>query len=185
MRCSRRRRQAAPCAQCRWSSRVTPLGPVAEPARAKPSGMAGARSRLIRCGQHRTTARAMTPRDRLPKRHPSHILCAAAELAFAQALEGSDFFSQSGGRDDYGTDYQIEVAPDGNTTNVRVHVQLKGTDQDANKDGSVSIVVAQANLNYLLHQPYAIYVCYHRPTKRLLMRSAYSVVRQYERAGGE
>ncbi|MGN6482715.1 tetratricopeptide repeat protein [Luteibacter sp.] len=127
----------------------------------------------------------MTPRDRLPKRHPSHILCAAAELAFAQALEGSDFFSQSGGRDDYGTDYQIEVAPDGNTTNVRVHVQLKGTDQDANKDGSVSIVVAQANLNYLLHQPYAIYVCYHRPTKRLLMRSAYSVVRQYERAGGE
>jgi tetratricopeptide (TPR) repeat protein len=127
----------------------------------------------------------MNPRDKLPKRHSTHRLSTAAELAFENALLGSDFFVQRGDRWDYGTDYQVEVDVDGMASNVRLHVQLKGTDKDANKDGSVSIDVDQTNLNYLLQQPYAIYVCYHRPTTRLLVRNAQSVVRQYERAGGE
>jgi tetratricopeptide (TPR) repeat protein len=127
----------------------------------------------------------MNPRDKLPKRHASHRLSTAAERAFENSLEGSDLFVQRGERLDYGTDYQVEVEVDGMATNVRLHVQLKGTDKDANKDGSVSIDIDQTNLNYLLMQSYAIYVCYHRPTDRLLMRHAQNVARQYQQAGGE
>lgn len=127
----------------------------------------------------------MNPRDKLPKRHATHRLSDAAERAFEHALDGSDFFIQTREFRDYGTDYQLELEVEGMATNVRVHVQLKGTDKNANKDGSVSVDVEQTNLNYLLQQPYPIYVCYHRPTSRLLMRYAQSVVSEYERAGGE
>jgi len=127
----------------------------------------------------------MNPRDKLPQRHATHRLSDAAERAFEGALDGSGFFIQTREFRDYGTDYQLELGVDGMATNVRVHVQLKGTDKDANKDGSVSIDIEQTNLNYLLQQPYAVYVCFHRPTSRLLMRYAQSVVREYERKGGE
>ncbi len=69
---------------------------------------------------------------------------------------------------------------DGQATNVRVHVQLKGTQRALNADGSLSVEVRRTNLNYLLMQPYSIYVCYHVPSGLLLIRPVASVLRQYE-----
>ncbi len=67
-------------------------------------------------------------------------------------------------------------------TNFRVHAQLKGTDKAANKDGSISVSVARTNLNYMLSQQNSIYVCYHSPTRSLLVRSAEDVFRDAEHA---
>ena len=65
-------------------------------------------------------------------------------------------------------------------TNVRVHVQLKGTGRETNRDGSVSISIDRTNLNYLLMPPYSIFVCCHTPSKQLLVRRADDVFREYE-----
>jgi hypothetical protein len=65
-------------------------------------------------------------------------------------------------------------------TNLRIHVQLKGTNLAANADESVSISVRRENLNYLLAQAYSIYICYHAPSGKLLVQSAENVFREYE-----
>src|SRR4051812_24709042 len=71
-------------------------------------------------------------------------------------------------------------------TNLRVHVQLKGTDTEPNKDRSVSVSgIERANLNYLLGQSDSIYVCFHCPSRRLLCRYATEVFREYEHKGPE
>ncbi len=71
----------------------------------------------------------------------------------------------------------------GQATNVRVHVQLKGTKRALNADGSVSIAVERTNLNYMLMQPYSFYACYHLPTDSLRICLADGVLRQYEHDG--
>lgn len=120
----------------------------------------------------------------LPKRDRNHALEDETEAAF-QALiaRGSDFVYQGGDRKDYGTDCQIEVVVDGHPTNVRVHVQLKGTERALNADGSLSISVDRTNLNYLLAQPYSFYVAYYAPTKSLRVSFVEAVLRQYEHSG--
>ena len=70
-------------------------------------------------------------------------------------------------------------------TNVRLHVQLKGTDGAENSDGSVSVSIRRQNLNYLAMHPSSIFVCYHRPSGRLLIRTVDDVVRNYEHRGGD
>ena len=65
-------------------------------------------------------------------------------------------------------------------TNVRVHVQLKGTRRERNADGSVSLSIDRANVNYLAMQPGALFVCYHAPSKRVLVRRVDDVFREYE-----
>ena len=47
------------------------------------------------------------------------------------------------------------MVADGQATNVRVHVQLKGTERALNSDGSLSVEVRRTNPNYLLMQPTA------------------------------
>lgn len=122
--------------------------------------------------------------DDLPKRHSTHDTAEAAEIAFAAAIEAYNFFLvQQKDRNDYGTDLQIEVRHGDVVTNLRAHVQLKGTRAAANADGSVSVEVARANLNYLLAQPDSIYVCYHLLAQRLLVRYANDVFREYEHRG--
>ncbi len=81
------------------------------------------------------------------------------------------------------TDCQLDVAADGRATNAQVHVQLKGTSRDPNANGSLSIAVERANLNYLLMQPYSFYASYHAPTETLRMCLAEAVLRQYEHDG--
>jgi hypothetical protein len=122
--------------------------------------------------------------DDLPRRDGTHELEEAAIVAFQTKLaECGIFIRQGADRKDYGTDCQIEVIDDGQATNVRLHVQLKGTERALNADGSLSIEVRSTNLNYLLMQPYSIYVCYHVPSGSLLIRPVASVLRQYEHDG--
>ena len=126
----------------------------------------------------------MNPLDELPQRHNSHDTAEAAEAAFRAAINTcSLFIIQREDRDDYGTDIQIEARRESAMTNIRVHVQLKGTEQATNRDDSVSISVERTNLNYLLAQPDSIYICYHLPSERLLVRYAEDVYHEYERRG--
>jgi hypothetical protein len=119
--------------------------------------------------------------DELPRRDRNHEIEDEAAAAFQKRLtESGAFILQVSDRKDYGTDCQIEVMADGQATNVRVHVQLKGTERPLNADGSLSVEVRRTNLNYLLMQPYSFYAGYHAPTGSLRICPATSVLRQYE-----
>ena len=119
--------------------------------------------------------------DHFPKRDENSWIQDSSEAAFKTAIVASrDFGDQSADKRDYGTDYQIEVYDAGRATNVRVHVQLKGTTCESNADGSVSLSVERKNLYYLLMQRGSIFVCYHVPTNRLLVRMVDDVVCEYE-----
>ena len=126
----------------------------------------------------------MTHFDDLPRRHRNHQIEDEAITAFQKRLtESGAFFLQAPDRKDYGTDCQIEVVANGQATNARVHVQLKGTEKALNTDGSLSVEVHRTNLNYLLMQPYSVYVAFHVPTGSLRVRTAESVTQQYEHGG--
>lgn len=126
----------------------------------------------------------MDPFDDLPKRDRNHTIEEMAETAFRRRLvESGVFILQGVDRKDYGSDCQIEVVEDGNATNARVQVQLKGTGRAPNADGSVSVGVARTNLNYLMMQKHGFYACYHAPSDRLLACSVDSVLRQYDHDG--
>ncbi|MGC5802687.1 tetratricopeptide repeat protein [Ralstonia pseudosolanacearum] len=122
--------------------------------------------------------------DELPRRDRNHEIEDKAIAAFQMRInESNAFFLQVTDRKDYGTDCQIEVKADGRATNARVHVQLKGTGRALNADGSLSVEVRRTNLNYLLMQPYSVYVGYHVPTGSLRICTAESVAHQYEHGG--
>lgn len=121
-----------------------------------------------------------------PGRDRNHGLDEAADEAFRRAVGQSQVFIIQGcARKDYGVDYWLEVVGVDHATNVKIDIQLKGTDAAQNKDGSVSVSVRRVNLNYLLMQPHAIYVCYHAPSDSLFFRQAESVLRQYAHGGEE
>ncbi|XVO79200.1 tetratricopeptide repeat protein [Pseudomonas chlororaphis] len=120
----------------------------------------------------------------LPTRHVNHVTESKAEAAFQNLLSNSkDFVLQVSDRKDYGTDCQIEVVDNESATNVRVHVQLKGTEGNENSDGTISVEIRRSNLNYLLMQPHSFFVCYHVPTATLRFCSADTVMRRYEHSG--
>ncbi|SOC56799.1 TPR repeat-containing protein [Chromohalobacter canadensis] len=122
--------------------------------------------------------------DDLPKRAPNHVMEEKAETAFQERLtESGHFIPQRTDRKDYGTDCEIEVVEHGRATNIRVHVQLKGTERSLNADGSFSIEISRTNLNYLLMHPHSFYAAYHIPTSTLRICLAETVLRQYEHAG--
>ena len=120
--------------------------------------------------------------DDFPKHDKNHEIQAQSESAFHSAVtECGAFVIQKEDRKDYGTDFQIEVRDDGAMTNIRVHVQLKGTNCKENSDGSISRDVSRSTLNYLAMQPDSIFVCYHIPSNRLLVHKVDSVIQEYER----
>ena len=122
--------------------------------------------------------------DDLPKRDRNRAIEEKAEAAFQTLISQSeDFIPQGADPKDYGTDCQIEVVQQGQPTNVRVHVQLKGTESELKSDGSVCIEINRTNLNYLLAQPYSFYVCYHVPSDSLRVSFVEKVLRQYEHSG--
>ena len=122
--------------------------------------------------------------DDLPERGRNHVIDEKAEAAFkVRLLESGIFILQGADRKDYGTDYQIEVVDQDRATNVRVHVQLKGTERALNADGSISVEIRRTNLNYLLMHSHSFYACYHVPTDSLRICFAESVLRQYDRGG--
>lgn len=123
----------------------------------------------------------MNPLDDLPQRDSAHDTAEVAETAFRAAIDSCKLFVvQREDRNDYGTDVQIEARDGKAVTNIRAHVQLKGTESAMKANGSVSVPVARANLNYLLAQADSLYVCYHLPSGRLLARYADDVYREYE-----
>lgn len=66
-------------------------------------------------------------------------------------------FREERGRD-YGVDGAFELKLGAYKTNFRAKVQLKGTASvEANRDGSISLPVRTANLNYLLNGTSPIY----------------------------
>ncbi|WP_273802614.1 DUF4365 domain-containing protein [Proteus vulgaris] len=122
--------------------------------------------------------------NNFPKRDRNHRVENMAITAFEGFLrDSSDFFIQSQDVNDYGVDYQLEITVNGQATNIRLFVQLKGTEQALNLDGSVSISVNRANLNYLLMHPYSFYVCFHVPTNTLKICFAENILRIYEQSG--
>lgn len=122
--------------------------------------------------------------DDLPKRDANHVAEEKAEATFQACLTVSGrFILQRTDRKDYGTDCEIEVVDQGQATNIRVHVQLKGTERPLNADGSLSIEVSRSNLNYLLMHPHSFYAAYHIPTSSLRICPAETVLHQYEHAG--
>lgn len=126
----------------------------------------------------------MSHYDDFPRRDRSHEIEEEAIIAFQRRLsESRSFILQGADRKDYGTDCQIEVINDGRATNVRLHVQVKGTERALNADGSLSVEVRRTNLNYLLMQEYSFYACYHVPTGSLRICPVDSVLRQYEHSG--
>ena len=97
--------------------------------------------------------------DDLPKRDVNRRIQEQSEIAFRNAISGSDpFVVQSEDRYDYGTDFQIEASDAGVMTNVRVHVQLKGTLKEKNSDGIVAVSIERKNLNYLAMPPGSVFV---------------------------
>ncbi|WP_217809571.1 DUF4365 domain-containing protein [Paracoccus sp. J56] len=122
--------------------------------------------------------------DDLPKRDANHVAEEKAEAALQARLAASGrFILQRSDRKDYGTDCEIEVVDQEQATNVRVHVQLKGTERPLNADASLSIEVSRSNLNYLLMHPHSFYAAYHIPTSSLRICPAETVLHQYEHAG--
>ena len=122
--------------------------------------------------------------DDLPKRDANHVVEEKAETAFQGRLTASGrFILQRADRKDYGTDCELEVVDQEQATNVRIHVQLKGTERPLNADGSLSIEVSRSNLNYLLMHPHSFYSAYHIPTSSLRICPAETVLHQYEHAG--
>ena len=125
----------------------------------------------------------MSHLDDLPKRGSTHQIEDRSKAAFRAAVTAAQEFVIQSGEYDYGTDVVIEAIDAAGMTNVRVHVQLKGTDRKAYADGSVSVSVTRTNVNYLLMQSGSIFVCYHVPTDRLLVRRVDDVLREYEHEG--
>lgn len=122
--------------------------------------------------------------DDLPRRSSAHITEEKALSAFQCLLaESGAFIVQGVDRKDYGTDCQIEAISNGQATNVRVHVQVKGTEQDLNSDGSFTVQISRTNLNYLLAQPYSLFVGFHVPTQQLRFTYAEELLRHYEHSG--
>lgn len=119
--------------------------------------------------------------DDMPGRGRNRATEAKAEAAFRSLIADSpDFMVQRADENDFGTDCQIEVLDQGCGTNIRLHVQLKGTERDLNVDGSLSISVERTNLNYLIAQGHSLFVAYHLPSGSLRIALVEDVLRHYE-----
>ena len=126
----------------------------------------------------------MSHLDDLPKRGENRRIQEQSEAAFRTAIsECEAFIVQSEDRIDNGTDFLIEACDGGAMTNARVHVQLKGTARETNADGSVSVSIRRTNLNYLAMPPGSIFVCYHVPSDRLLVKRVDDVLHEYQHSG--
>ena len=165
----------------------SPVAKSAASAAGCPYDRPGAPGRRAALGLHPRRdgrrGRRMSHLDDLPKRDSSHRIEEQSKTAFRAAVSECEEFVIQSDRHDYGTDFVIEANDAGAMTNVRIHVQLKGTGCEQHADGSVGVSIDRTNLNYLAMQPGSIFVCYHTPTERLLVRRVDDVVREYEHRG--
>lgn len=80
--------------------------------------------------------------------------------ALRAALPGEKFIFRDERSDDAGVDGSLELRVRSRQTNFRSQVQLKTKDERLNADGSVSVQIDPANLNYLLSGPSPLYILY-------------------------
>lgn len=116
----------------------------------------------------------------LPKRAYTHKLETESKRVFENILDENLFIIQSEDKKDYGTDLQIELIDNENVTNYLTQIQLKATEAVSNKNQSVSVSVEVSNVNYLSRQKFSMYICYHKPSNRLLVKFVDEVIRDYE-----
>lgn len=96
-----------------------------------------------------------------PKRDRQDTLQQLSLKAFQAILPTDKFLFRDERVDDKGVDGALEVVVNDTFRNCRAQVQLKSTDdgpEKFNKDGSYSLSVDTANLNYLMNGPCPMYV---------------------------
>ena len=98
----------------------------------------------------------------LPKSDANAELQLTSINALHSLLQGQDaILFRDERKDDYGVDGAFELKVGACVTNFRAQVQLKATmSASPNQDGSVSVSVQTANLNYLLNGSSPIYLLF-------------------------
>jgi hypothetical protein len=122
------------------------------------------------------------PLDDLPSRAEEHVTSDIARHKIKELFCDPFFIVRDEVDSDYGIDLSIEALIDNgkSPTNIRAHIQLKGSGKLPNEDGSFSCGVSRSNLNYLLNCPESLYVFYSSRTEKFYYRNADDVYLQYE-----
>lgn len=122
----------------------------------------------------------------LPKADRNAELQRRSIDAFRIALPADKFLFRDERADDAGVDGSLELLIDSLYTNLRAQVQLKSTDSsNTNLDGTVSLSIKTANLNYLLNGQSPIYVLYIAPRNELRFAWARDERRRLDRTNPE
>ena len=91
----------------------------------------------------------MTHLDDLPELESNFPIQETSVTAFQNVVSNfKNFVIQLKIQYDYGTDFWIEACEVGRMTNIIVCVQLKGTEKEENKDGSVSVPIKSDALQH-------------------------------------
>jgi hypothetical protein len=105
---------------------------------------------------------------KLPKRPNTHKLEDESRLFFESLVKSDLFLCREGDRKDYGVDLRLELMLDKSlTSNVHIHVQLKGHEDFEYSKGRVKQEIEVSTLEYLLQQPMSIVACYSRAQKSI------------------
>lgn len=126
---------------------------------------------------------------RLPLSSPKEALETISRNHLHPLFDPKRFIVRSEDYRDKGVDFQIEVLEDygGSSacTNFRFVIQLKATDTiQANSDGSFSLQIETANINYLLNHPMpAFYVFFHNPTGKFYYRGLRELASELSKKG--
>jgi tetratricopeptide (TPR) repeat protein len=114
-------------------------------------------------------------KELLPKRDEKHEIGDNAVRIFKDAILSSGLFICRDEAPDYGTDVQLEAKDGDRMTNFRIHCQVKGVTTDR-----PSVSVATSNLCYLDNQRNSLYVICCVNSKKIFVREAQDVIREYE-----
>lgn len=125
------------------------------------------------------------PLDDLPERAAEHVISDIGRHKIKDLFCDPFFIVRDEVDNDYGIDLSVEALIDNgkSPTNIRAHIQLKGSGKLPNEAGAFKYSVSRSNLNYLLNCPGSLYVFYSNRTQKFYYRSADDVYLQYESSG--
>jgi hypothetical protein len=105
----------------------------------------------------------------LPKADRNSEIQRLSIIALEKAFPTDRFLPRDERTDDFGVDFSLELfSPDGNATNFRAQLQLKGIEKaKPQKDGAISLQIPTSNFNYLLNGPSPLYVLYNVASNQL------------------
>lgn len=121
----------------------------------------------------------------LPERDENHKKNDRGRLAFREIFTDPLFIVREEMENDYGVDMCIEALVNNgkSPSNIRVYVQLKSSNKDANIDGTYSYKVALSNFNYLMNNPCSFYTFYSLKENRFYYRFADDIFAEYNVKG--